>query len=75
MEAGLEDVGWDGDGPVEDSGHAAGKQDAGNAELVVAVGGTKMTGSERPPGSAIQSKATNVGYLFPGGVRRFFSHS
>lgn len=50
MEPGLEDVGRDGDGPVEDSGHAAGKQDAGNAELAVAVGGAKASGSERPMG-------------------------
>lgn len=44
LESGLENVGWDGDGPVEDSGHPASKQDAGNAELVVAAGGTDATG-------------------------------
>lgn len=41
LESGLEDVWWNGDGPVEDSGHPASKQDAGNAEFVVAAGGTE----------------------------------
>lgn len=38
LETGLEHIRWDGDGPVEDSGHPPSKQDAGNAELIVAAG-------------------------------------
>lgn len=37
LEARLEDVGGDRNGPVEDPGHPSGEQNAGDAELVVAA--------------------------------------
>lgn len=45
LETGLEHIRWDGDSPVEDPGHPPSKQDAGNAELIVAAGQSQQAQS------------------------------
>lgn len=65
LESGLENVGWDGDGPVEDPGHPASKQNAGNAELAVAASGTDATGSERQSARSNRWEAARRHLPFP----------
>lgn len=46
LETRFKHVRWDGDGPVEDPSHPSGKQNAGNAELVVAAWVKQIIASE-----------------------------